>query len=126
GSRQLDIRQFRSGVMRMAKARKDPGGLGRHIGPVGRVVAALIVVSGAINVLALPGSFYMLQIYDRALTSRSVETLLALSLLAIGLYAFQGILDVVRSQILVRVGAHTDDRLAPLAHRVAIDMPRVG
>ena len=36
------------------------------------IVATLIVVSGVVNVLALTGSFYMLQVYDRILTSRSV------------------------------------------------------
>ena len=68
----------------------------------------------------------MLQIYDRALTSGSVPTLLALSVLAIGLYLFQGLFDVIRSQILVRLGARLDRRIAPLAHQVAIDMPRFG
>ncbi len=86
----------------------------------------LFLLSGVINVLALTGAFYMLQIYDRALTSQSIETLIALSALAIGLYLFQGILDVTRSQILVRIGARADKRLAPLAHSVAIDMPRFG
>ena len=86
----------------------------------------LFLISGVINVLALTGSFYMLQIYDRALTSRSVETLVALSALAIGLYAFQGMLDVLRSQILIRIGARFDKSLAPLAHKVSIDMPRYG
>ena len=68
----------------------------------------------------------MLQIYDRALTGGSVPTLLALSALAIGLYLFQGTFDVIRSQVLVRVGARLDKKIAPLAHRVAIDMPRFG
>ncbi|MBJ6127905.1 type I secretion system permease/ATPase [Microvirga splendida] len=86
----------------------------------------LFSVSGIINVLALTGSFYMLQIYDRALTSGSVPTLLALSVLAVGLYLFQGLFDVIRSQVLVRVGARLDRRIAPLAHQVAIDMPRFG
>jgi PrtD family type I secretion system ABC transporter len=86
----------------------------------------LFSVSGIINVLALTGSFYMLQIYDRALTSGSVPTLLAISVLAIGLYLFQGLFDVIRSQVLVRVGARLDKRIAPLAHQVAIDMPRFG
>ncbi|MGV8950448.1 MAG: type I secretion system permease/ATPase [Cypionkella sp.] len=79
-----------------------------------------------INLLALTGSFYMLQIYDRALTSGSISTLVALSALAIGLYLFQGIFDILRSQILVRLGARLDARLAPLAHRVALEMPRYG
>ena len=68
----------------------------------------LFLVSGLINVLALTGSFYMLQIYDRALGSGSIPTLLALSALAIGLYLFQGLFDVIRSQVLVRVGARLD------------------
>ena len=79
-----------------------------------------------INVLALTGSLYMMQIYDRALTSGSIPTLLVLSALAIGLYLFQGCFDVIRSQVLVRVGARLDKKIAPLAHRVAIDMPRFG
>lgn len=86
----------------------------------------LFWVSGIINVLALTGSFYMLQIYDRALTSGSIPTLAALSALAVGLYLFQGAFDVVRSQLLVRIGARLDRLLAPLAHRVSVDMPRFG
>ena len=86
----------------------------------------LFSLSGIINVLALTGSFYMLQIYDRALTSGSIPTLLALSALAIGLYLFQGLFDVIRSQVLVRIGARLDKKIAPLAHQVAIDMPRFG
>lgn len=86
----------------------------------------LFIVSGIINVLALTGAFYMLQIYDRALTSQSIETLVAISVLAVVLYFFQGLLDITRSQILVRLGAKADYGLAPIAHRVAIDMPRFG
>jgi ATP-binding cassette subfamily C protein len=86
----------------------------------------LFLASGVINILALTGSFYMLQIYDRALTSGSVPTLLGLSALAIGLYLFQGLFDIIRSQVLVRVGARLDAKIAPMAHQVAIDMPRFG
>ncbi len=91
-----------------------------------QVALFLFAISGLINILALTGSFYMLQVYDRALTSGSVQTLLALSVLAIGLYLFQGGFDIIRSQVLVRVGARLDRDIAPLAHRVAIDMPRFG
>ncbi|WP_440589619.1 type I secretion system permease/ATPase [Pelagibacterium mangrovi] len=86
----------------------------------------LFWISGIINVLALTGSFYMLQIYDRALTSGSVPTLVALSVLAVGLYFFQGVFDTLRGQLLVRVGARFDKLLAPIAHRVSVDMPRFG
>lgn len=90
------------------------------------VTVFLFWISGIINVLALTGSFYMLQIYDRALTSGSIPTLAALSILVIGLYLFQGIFDIVRSQLLVRIGARFDRMLAPIAHRVSVDMPRFG
>lgn len=90
------------------------------------VAIFLFFISGIINILALTGAFYMLQIYDRALTSASIPTLLAISLLAVGLYFFQGLFDILRSQILVRVGARLDRKVAPLAHQVAVDMPRFG
>ena len=90
------------------------------------VAVFLFWISGIINVLALTGSFYMLQIYDRALTSGSIPTLLALSVLVVGLYLFQGVFDIIRSQLLVRIGARFDRMLAPIAHRVSVDMPRFG
>jgi PrtD family type I secretion system ABC transporter len=96
------------------------------IGGLRSIFIFLFSVSGIINVLALTGSFYMMQVYDRAIPSQNVPTLLALSALAIGLYVFQGVFETVRSQILVRVGAGVDRKLAPLAHKVAIDMPRFG
>jgi PrtD family type I secretion system ABC transporter len=86
----------------------------------------LFGISGIINVLALTGAFYMLQIYDRALGSGNIPTLMAISLLAIGLYLFQGLFDIVRSQILVRIGARLDRKFAPKAHEITIDMPRFG
>jgi PrtD family type I secretion system ABC transporter len=90
------------------------------------VFVFLFGISGIINILALTGALYMMQIYDRALTSGSVSTLVALSVLAIGLYLFQGFFDIIRSQILIRLGARLDTELAPLAHKVVIEMPRYG
>ena len=84
-------------------------------GALGSIVTTLAVVSGVVNVLALTGSFYMLQVYDRVLSSRSVPTLIALSLLAVGLYMFQGGLEVIRSQILVRMAGRLDRQLTKQA-----------
>jgi len=60
------------------------------------------------NLLMLTGPLFMLQIYDRVLTSRSVPTLVALLVLVAGLFAFMGLLELVRSRILVRVGLRID------------------
>ena len=57
------------------------------------------------NLLMLTGPLYMLQVYDRVLGSRSVETLVALSLLVAFLYGTMGILDFARGRIMARVGA---------------------
>jgi ABC-type protease/lipase transport system fused ATPase/permease subunit len=73
----------------------------------------LFSLSGVINLLALTGSFYMMQIYDRAIPSQSVPTLIALSALAIGLYLAQGLFETIRSQVLVRIGAALDRKLGP-------------
>ena len=108
------------------RPRSDTATMSERIGNYRGLTIFLLCLSGVINLLALTGSFYMLQIYDRALTSGSVPTLVAISVLAIGLYLFQGMFDVLRSQILVRFGARMDARLAPLAHEVVIEMPRYG
>ncbi|MDH4414627.1 MAG: type I secretion system permease/ATPase [Rhizobium sp.] len=93
---------------------------------IGLVTGFIFGLSGIINILALTGAFYMLQIYDRALTSGSIPTLIWLSVIAVGLYLFQGLFDILRSQMLVRFGSNVDRQIAPLVHRVVIDMPRFG
>src|SRR4051794_10803338 len=53
------------------------------------------LMTAMINVLYLTGSFFMLEIYDRVIPSRSVPTLIGLSIVALALYAFQGALDLI-------------------------------
>src|SRR5882757_9320457 len=81
------------------------------------------LMSGLINILYLTGSFYMLEVYDRVLPSRSVPTLVALSLLAVTLFAFQGILDVIRSRIMIRVAATLDERLSGRVYDIVVLLP---
>jgi len=57
------------------------------------------------NMLMLTGPLYMLQVYDRVLGSGSEETLIALSVLVVFLYAVMGLLDYTRGRIMARVGA---------------------
>ncbi len=73
------------------------------------------VFSCIMNVLLLTGPFFMLQIYDRVLTSRSVATLVALALLAVVLYLFYGVFEWIRSRLLTRLGQAFDDDLAEIA-----------
>jgi PrtD family type I secretion system ABC transporter len=87
---------------------------------------AIGIISGTVNLLALTGAFYMLQVYDRVLLSRSVPTLIALSVLALGLYIFQGALEIARSQLLVRIGSRVDRNLMAAAHEAAMRLPLLG
>lgn len=64
-----------------------------------------------VNLLLLTGPLYMLQVYDRVLGSRSEATLVALSLLAAGMFLAMGILDHVRARVMARIGAQIQDRM---------------
>jgi ATP-binding cassette subfamily C protein len=64
--------------------------------------------SGVINLLALTGSIYMLQLYDRVLPSRSVETLIGLTLGMLMLYFGFGIFDLLRARMMSRVGIRVE------------------
>lgn len=85
--------------------------------------AGTAVMSGVINVLYLTGAFFMLEIYDRVLPSRSIPTLVGLIVLAGGLYLFQGVLDIIRGRILVRVGASLDDGLSSRVYDTIVRLP---
>ncbi len=61
-----------------------------------------------INITMLVPPLYMLQVYDRVVASRSESTLLLLTLIVILLLFTMGLLEWVRSQILVRAGAKLD------------------
>jgi PrtD family type I secretion system ABC transporter len=69
---------------------------------------AIILFSLIVNLLMLTGPLFMLQIYDRVLTSGSIPTLLALSGLVVLLYLLYGFLEFVRSRMMGRLGACLD------------------
>ena len=77
----------------------------------GGALLALAGFSFVINLLMLTGPLFMLQIYDRVLSSGSVPTLLVLSGLVVGLYGFLGLVEMVRARLLVRVSMRLDERL---------------
>lgn len=76
-----------------------------------RLYWAVALFSAFANLLMLTGPLYMLQVYDRVLSSRSVETLVALTALVAFLYGVMGILDFTRGRVLARIGARFQDRL---------------
>src|SRR5712691_801126 len=85
-----------------------------------RAFWSVAVFSAAVNLLMLAGPLYMLQIYDRVLSSRSVPTLVALSMFLVGAYAFQAVLDLIRSRVVVRAAALLDRRLDATVHQAVV------
>ena len=92
-----------------------PGVRRSELGDALRACRSAFIGVGAmscmINLLYLTGSLFMLEVYDRVLPSRSVPTLVGLAILAGGLYIAQGILDLIRSRILGRIGTSIDEAL---------------
>jgi ATP-binding cassette subfamily C protein len=81
------------------------------------------LMSGMSNILMLTGAFFMLEIYDRVLPSRSIPTLVGLVILAGGLYTAQGLLDLIRGRILVRIGGRLDEALSGRVYETIVRLP---
>jgi ATP-binding cassette subfamily C protein PrsD len=89
-------------------------------------LGGVAVFSGVVNLLMLSGSLYMLQVYDRVLPSRSVATLIGLSIIVVLAYLFQGYFDVVRTRMLTRIGALFDTALQEPIHQAIAALPLKG
>ena len=69
------------------------------------------VFSMAANVLMLAPTLYMLQVFDRVMSSRSELTLLAMSLITLFLFCVMAFAEWMRSRVLVRAGVRLDGLL---------------
>lgn len=81
------------------------------------------LMTGVINILALTGSFFMLQVYDRVIPSKSLPTLVGLMLLAGTMFAFQGVLELIRSRLMVRLGSALDGQMSGQVYSALMRLP---
>ena len=79
------------------------------------------IFSAIINLLMLVPSLYMLQVYDRVLASRNETTLLMLTLMTLGAFLFMGALELVRSFVLIRIGAQLDMKMNKRIYTAAFE-----
>lgn len=91
-----------------------------------RALWAAFGFSVAVNVLMLTVALYMLQVYDRVLTSQSTATLFYLTLLAVAALSLLGLFEVLRSRILVRLGGWLDRLLSPSIFNRGLERTVVG
>ncbi|WP_184710251.1 type I secretion system permease/ATPase [Rhizobium lusitanum] len=92
--------------------------------PQTQLVVALRACAGAFslvflyscgyNLFLLAPSVYLLQIYDRVLSSRSTDTLLMLTIIIAIAVVVGSVLDIVRRAALSRIGSWLDHRLRPM------------
>jgi len=92
------------------------------IAQIRRQMLPLGVFSFAANLLLLVSSIYMLQIFDRVLSSGSMDTLLWLTVAAVCAIAIYGILELARRRLLSRTGAWLDTQLAGPVIRRSVDV----
>ena len=78
-----------------------------------------------INILMLVPSFYMLQVYDRVMQSRSLETLFLLTLLVAFLFFTMGLLQILRSKVLVRISNRIDMELNGKVYDAIFELARL-
>ncbi|MCI0400076.1 MAG: type I secretion system permease/ATPase [Gammaproteobacteria bacterium] len=79
------------------------------------------VFSLLVNMLMLVPALFMLQVFDRVVTSRSTETLIMLLAIAVGALLFMAFLDVIRARLLTAAAVSLEKHLGP---RVLADMIR--
>jgi ATP-binding cassette subfamily C exporter for protease/lipase len=95
--------------------------LGRAMLAVRPALSRAAAFSFVINMLYLAPSIYMLQVYDRVLTSRNLTTLLMLTLIIVVAYALFGALERTRTQLLIRVGIRLDQELSQKVFSAAFE-----
>lgn len=76
-------------------------------------LAVAMIFSCAVNILYLALPLYMSQVYDRVLSSRSIETLVILTIGAGFTFLISGVLEEIRTRLLVAMGVAFDGEVAP-------------
>ena len=86
-----------------------------------KIFKAVGVFTACINLLLLVPSIYMLEVYDRVLTSRNSFTLLMLTLIIIGLYIIYSALDAIRTYTVIEMGKKIDAELNQRTYTAAFE-----
>lgn len=86
-------------------------------------LAGVTVFSALVNVLALASSLYMLQLYDRVIPAHSLQTLMALTILMLGLFAALGLFEWVRTRVMSRLAMRLDRALRRRVFAIVLALP---
>lgn len=106
--------------MKMAKA-PVTAPLIKALGDYKSILISVGCFTALINILMLVPSIYMLQVYDRVLSSQNETTLAMLSLMVVGFFVFIGLLEIVRSFIVIRIGSQLERRFNLRVYQAAFE-----
>lgn len=110
----------------MAHPPRPGTAIGEVVSSCRRAMGWLLLFSLGINLLVLASPIYMLQVFDRVLTSGRFETLLFLTLIA-GIAVFaMGVIETARGRFLARVGGWLEQRLSGEVIRSAMTARLMG
>ncbi|MEP9360970.1 type I secretion system permease/ATPase [Sphingomonas sp. KR3-1] len=107
----------------MDKSRLASSGLAKAFALCRRHLIAAAVFSALLNLLYIAPTLYMLQVYDRVVPTKGLQTLAFLTLVLLFALATLALLDGVRSRLLVRAGVQLDAALAPLILDATLGRP---
>ena len=85
-----------------------------------------VILSVSINALVLVLPFYSIQIFDRVVTSGSIETLVGLTAFAVSGLVFSALFEIVRGRLLSRFAVKFEHYVGPLVLRASIAEPNKG
>ncbi|MCI0753174.1 type I secretion system permease/ATPase [Teichococcus vastitatis] len=95
--------------------------LARAMATCRRDFVAVGLFSGVVNLLQLTVSLYMMQVFDRVLATRSTDTLMFLTLIAVSAILLLAILEAVRGSIMQRAAGWIEARVAPEGFERALE-----
>ena len=104
----------------------DRSELQETIDDVRSAIIALAIISAFVNLLMLTAPLYMLQVFDRVLTSQSLDTLVVLSLMAVVALLTLALLEAVRTFALSNISTWFDQRLCIVVLRSSLDEKLAG
>lgn len=85
---------------------------------------SIFAFTAIINLLLLAPSWYMLEVYDRVLTSRDINTLIGLSIIVLFLYFLFGLLERYRGLILIEISEAIDREITPKIYESILDVTK--
>ncbi len=105
----------------MAKPNHHPTELSAALASSKRAMIFIFVFSFAINALSLLQPLYSMQVFDRVFTTRSVETLIGLTVVVLIGYMFYGALYAIRAGVIARIVEWLERTMAPKLLRISIE-----